>query len=76
MADELQSSIKNAVYRLFRESDVSEYKFDKLVDFIRDNLELKNLRDSDVSSVIQPMIVTGKLKYTPGLNIGKGINLK
>jgi hypothetical protein len=31
--------------------------------------ELSSVLESDVRSVVQPMIVTGKLSYTPGLKI-------
>jgi hypothetical protein len=34
--------------------------------------KLSSVRESDVRSVVQPMIITGKLSYTPGLKIQLG----
>lgn len=34
--------------------------------------DLSGVRDSDVRDVVQPMIVTGKLNYAPGLKIQLG----
>ena len=36
------------------------------------NKGLADLRDADVRAVVQPMIVTGKLSYAPGLKIKLG----
>jgi hypothetical protein len=38
-------------------------------DLRRRNPELSGLRDADFRHVVQPMIVTGKLSYAPGLKI-------
>lgn len=39
---------------------------------LRAQPRLKAVRDSDVRAVVQPMIVTGKLSYAPGLKIQLG----
>jgi hypothetical protein len=36
---------------------------------VRNDNHLSQVRDSDVRSIVQSMIVTGKLDYTPGLKI-------
>lgn len=36
------------------------------------NVNLSKLRDSEIRAVVQPMIVTGKLSYAPGLKIRLG----
>jgi hypothetical protein len=36
------------------------------------NQSLSQLRDEDFRAVVQPMIVTGKLSYAPGLKIKVG----
>jgi hypothetical protein len=38
----------------------------------RNHADLRDLRDSEIRSVVQPMIVTGKLSYAPGLKIRLG----
>ena len=34
--------------------------------------KMRTLRDSEVRDIVQPMIVTGKLSYAPGLKIQLG----
>jgi hypothetical protein len=36
------------------------------------NVKLSKLRDSEIRAIVQPMIVTGKLSYAPGLKIRLG----
>jgi hypothetical protein len=45
---------------------------DLAADLRKDNAKLSELRDSDFRAVVQPMIVTGKLSYAPGLRIRSG----
>jgi hypothetical protein len=48
-----------------------------LADDIRKSSEkLSSVGDSDFRAVVQPMIVTGKLRYAPGLTIRLGKKTK
>jgi hypothetical protein len=49
----------------------------KLAENIRkSSVELSSVDDSAVRAVVQPMIVTGKLSYAPGLTIRLGNKTK
>ena len=42
----------------------------------KSNIKLRTVDDSDFRTVVQPMIVTGKLNYAPGLMIKLGEKTK
>ena len=42
----------------------------------KSSVNLRSVGDSDFRAVVQPMIVTGKLSYAPGLTITLGTKTK
>ena len=38
----------------------------------KENVGMEDVRDADVRAIVQPMIITGKLSYAPGLKIQLG----
>jgi hypothetical protein len=61
------SEIQREVIK-YLEKQTAPVRVSNMVSDLRSD-KLRNVMESDVRSVVQPMIVTGKLSYTPGLKI-------
>jgi len=72
MPPERRSDIRREVLKYVREQP-SPVRMSNMAQHLRSqNRRLSELRDEDFLAVVQPMIVTGKLSYAPGLRIQVG----
>jgi hypothetical protein len=72
MSTTLTNDIRRQVINYLSKEETPA-KISSMASYFRETRQnLKTVRDSDVRAVVQPMIVTGKLSYAPGLKIKLG----
>lgn len=71
MSTTVRNNIRREVLRYMRQA-AAPVRVSTMATDLRAQPRLKAVRDSDVRAVVQPMIVTGKLCYAPGLKIKLG----
>jgi hypothetical protein len=71
MSSTVRSDIQREVIR-YLERSAEPARISTIATELRGQARLKGVRDSEVRAVVQPMIVTGKLSYAPGLKIKLG----
>lgn len=71
MSTTLRDNIRREVLR-YLQASAEPAKVSKIATELRAKPHLGTVRDSEVRAVVQPMIVTGKLSYAPGLKIKIG----
>ena len=71
----MSTTVKNQIRRevlQYLQSRTAPVKINNMAEELRKEGKLSGVRDSDVRAVVQPMIVTGKISYTPNLKIKLG----
>jgi hypothetical protein len=69
--------LRREVLDYFHSRPDAQVRMSSMADELRShNPALKPLHNSDFLDVVQPMIVTGKLSYAPGLKIQTGRSTK
>ena len=68
MSEAERSEIRQEVLN-FMGTQSEPVGFGSIVDKVRNQTGLSEVRDSEVLTVVQSMIVTGRLEYAPGLAI-------
>ena len=71
MSTTVRNGIRREVLRYLRNCD-EPVSISSMAGELQTRPGLQSLRDSDLRAVVQPMIVTGTLRYTPGLKIKLG----
>lgn len=72
MPQAIRDEIQREVVNYLRARNTPERLRTIAEDLRNQKQEFKDVSDSDFRSVVQPMIVTGKLSYAPGLKIKLG----
>jgi hypothetical protein len=75
MSTVIRNDIRREVLNYVKNS-AAPVKISNVADEIRKHQQLSSVSDADVRSIVQPMIVTGKLSYAPGLRITVGKTTK
>lgn len=70
MSSTVRDDIQRGVVRHLQQS--SPARISMIAAQLREQPRLSRVRDSEIRAVVQPMIVTGKLSYAPGLKIKLG----
>jgi len=71
----MSTTVKNQIRRevlQYLKGQTAPVKINNMAEELRQEGKLSGVRDSDVRAVVQPMIVTGKISYTPNLKIKLG----
>jgi hypothetical protein len=71
----MSTTVKNQIRRevlQYLKGHTAPVKINNMAEELRQEGKLSGVRDSDVRAVVQPMIVTGKISYTPNLKIKLG----
>jgi hypothetical protein len=71
----MSTTVKNKIRRdvlTYLGSQTAPVKINNMAEQLRKQGRLTGIKNSDVRAVVQPMIVTGKISYTPSLMIKLG----
>jgi hypothetical protein len=69
MANKTWKTIHSGVLEYFRQHSDRELHLRDLGNELRSQQKLEGFLDEEIRSVVQPMIASGQLRFTPGLKI-------
>ncbi len=71
MPTEIWNEVRREVLK-YLAAHTAPVRMSNMAEELRQQNQLRGLRDADFRSVVQPMIASGKLSYAPGLKIKLG----